>query len=167
MKTLIDQLPKAGEFDRNYHQVRPIYDVANGKLHYQTEPFVEDGVIKVKRLASYDVVVEQVHQVVEEYTVRTNYTPVEVKVLRAIKGSPGDPVESISYDLQHVRKEFSGIDFELGAWYIFTHKSGQKIAMKRNQKRFYSGKLENVKMMFARNNQERVFHEIISVEKAK
>ncbi len=69
---LKDMLPKAGEFETNYYVVKPIYDVANNKIHYQSDPFLdEDGVIKVKRLASFDVVVETINQIVTEYTVTT------------------------------------------------------------------------------------------------
>lgn len=65
-------VPKVGDFDSNYHIIKPVYDVANNKLHYQTEPFLdEDGVLKVKRLASYDVKVEPIYQVVEEYNLKS------------------------------------------------------------------------------------------------
>lgn len=62
------QLPQVENYDREALLIIPVYDVANNKLHYQTQPFLDrDGKIKVKRLVTYDVIVEPVHNIIEEY----------------------------------------------------------------------------------------------------
>lgn len=67
-------LPKEGEYDKNYHVIKPVYDVSNNKIHYQSEPFVnEKGEVIVKRLHSIDVKVEQVGQFIEEFTTTRTY----------------------------------------------------------------------------------------------
>lgn len=70
--TLKEMLPKIGEYDKNYHVIKPIYDVTNNKIHYQTEPFVnENGEVVVKRLFSIDVKIEKINQIIEEYNMVT------------------------------------------------------------------------------------------------
>jgi len=75
-KQLKDMLPKMSTDDAGVREsllIIPVYDVANNKLHYQTEPYLDDdGKIKVKRLATYDVEVYKVHSTVEEYSMTTN-----------------------------------------------------------------------------------------------
>lgn len=69
---LKEMLPKIGEYDKNYHVVKPVYDVSNNQIHYQSDPFVnENGEIVVKRLYSIDVKIENINQIVEEYTAVT------------------------------------------------------------------------------------------------
>jgi len=82
-KQLKDMLPKIFTDDagvRESLQIIPIYDVANNKLHYQTEPYLdEDGKIKVKRLATFDVEVHRMHQIIEEYSLPLPTNPGESK----------------------------------------------------------------------------------------
>ncbi len=68
---LTDMLSKEGE--EPVMLVKPIHDVANNKIYWQTEPFVRDGKIIVKRLAEADVEVEKSYNTIEEYDMTTNY----------------------------------------------------------------------------------------------
>lgn len=53
--------------------VKPVFDPVNNKLYFQTDPFLRDGKVIVKRLAEYDVEIEKAYNIVEEYSMTTEY----------------------------------------------------------------------------------------------
>lgn len=72
IKTFEQQLFDMLESDDTY-QVKPVVDVVNNKLYYQTSPYVRDGKVVIKRIAEYDILIEKAYNVVEEYTLTTSY----------------------------------------------------------------------------------------------
>lgn len=52
-------------------KIEPVIDVVNNKLYYQTSPYVEDGKIKITRVAEYDIEIKKAYSVVEEYDLTT------------------------------------------------------------------------------------------------
>jgi hypothetical protein len=62
---LKSMLPKIEE---NVLRIEYHYDAANNKLYFQTKPcLAEDGTIRVRRVAEYDVAVDKAYTLVSEY----------------------------------------------------------------------------------------------------
>ncbi len=55
----------------NTLEIKAVYDPSRNKIYYQTEPFLKDGKVIIKRIAEVDVEIEQAFQVVEEYSTTT------------------------------------------------------------------------------------------------
>lgn len=72
MKTVEQTLFEMLETPGDTREIKPVVDVANNKLYYQTAPFVRDGKIVIKRVAEYDIEIEKVYQLVEEYSTDTS-----------------------------------------------------------------------------------------------
>lgn len=90
--------------------------------------------------------------------------PIIIQAIRA--NFQGDPLNSITYTLERVKKAFPDTFFQYKKVYEFTYKDGQKVQFIYNKGRLYSKKLgSHIKMMFVKKgpNPDSVFHEIISV----
>lgn len=55
------------------YKIEPVVDVANNKLYYQTSPYVEDGKIKITRVAEYDIEIKRAYSIVEENDLTTKF----------------------------------------------------------------------------------------------
>lgn len=67
-QTLFDMLDDGNV---NAHQIKPVVDVVNNKLYYQTAPYIENGKVKITRIAEYDIEIKKAYSVIEEYNLTT------------------------------------------------------------------------------------------------
>lgn len=57
-------------YDKDILKVKPVYCPATNKVYLQTDPFIRDGKIIIKRLAEYDVTIEKSFQTITEYKMK-------------------------------------------------------------------------------------------------
>jgi len=69
-KLIKTYIPEAGE---DVLKIKTVIDHANNKIYLQTEPFLRDGKVIVKRVAEVDFVVEKAYSTVEEYTLPADF----------------------------------------------------------------------------------------------
>lgn len=59
----------------NFLPVKMIYDAGANKVHYQTDPYLdENGNFVIKRLSSHDVQIIQVGETIQEYSQTVKYS---------------------------------------------------------------------------------------------
>lgn len=71
LEVLKTKLPKLGENETI--ELQAIYDPATNKVYLQTQPYFRGDKIIVKRVAEFEVTVEQAYNLVTEYELSTTY----------------------------------------------------------------------------------------------